>query len=146
MKCPQRAAATSSSPLFAVARRSMLPSTNVTSQHLKGCPRRYEGQRDILSNQTYNLDQLAFASDRIKDAQHTMTAMKAANTELKGMMKTVRIEDIDSMQDETMDVMDVSSEIQETLGRNYNVPDDIDEEGLICSWLFLDDSNTRRMN
>ncbi|XP_044447601.1 vacuolar protein sorting-associated protein 60.2-like isoform X2 [Triticum aestivum] len=109
-------------------------------------PYRYEGQRDILSNQTYNLDQLAFASDRIKDAQHTMTAMKAANTELKGMMKTVRIEDIDSMQDETMDVMDVSSEIQETLGRNYNVPDDIDEEGLICSWLFLDDSNTRRMN
>ena len=99
--------------------------------------------------------------------------MKAANKELKGMMKTVRIEDIDvcsitvhifkifslfclnyiwirtcihnpqSMQDETMDVMDVSSEIQETLGRNYNVPDDIDEEGLICSWLFLDDSNTR---
>uniref|UniRef100_A0A8R7JV96 Uncharacterized protein n=1 Tax=Triticum urartu TaxID=4572 RepID=A0A8R7JV96_TRIUA len=39
--------------------------------------------------------------------------------------------------------MDVSSEIQGTLGRSYNVPDDIDEEEFICSWLFLDDSNTR---
>uniref|UniRef100_A0A8R7NXQ2 Charged multivesicular body protein 5 n=1 Tax=Triticum urartu TaxID=4572 RepID=A0A8R7NXQ2_TRIUA len=72
-----------------------------------------------------------------------MTAMKAANKELKGMMKTVRIEDIDSMQDEMMDLMDVSNEIQETLGRSYSVPDDIDEEELICSWPFLDDSNTR---
>lgn len=27
--------------------------------------------------------------------------------------------------------MDVSTEIQETLGRSYNVPDDIDEEDLM---------------
>ncbi|XP_044379453.1 vacuolar protein sorting-associated protein 60.1-like [Triticum aestivum] len=85
----------------------------------------------MLYNQTYNLDQVAFASEGIKDAQQTMTAMKAANKELKGMMKTVRIEDIDSMQDEMMDLMDVSNEIQETLGRSYNVPDDIDEEELM---------------
>jgi charged multivesicular body protein 5 len=91
----------------------------------------YEGQRDMLYNQTYNLDQVAFASEGIKDAQQTMTAMKAANKELKGMMKTVKIEDIDSMQDEMMDLMDVSNEIQETLGRSYNIPDDIDEEELM---------------
>lgn len=30
-----------------------------------------------------------------------------------------------------MDLMDVSNEIQETLGRSYNVPDDIDEEDLM---------------
>jgi hypothetical protein len=35
------------------------------------------------------------------------------------------------MQDEMMDLMDVSNEIQETLGRSYNVPDDIDEEELM---------------
>uniref|UniRef100_A0A8R7JUJ1 Uncharacterized protein n=1 Tax=Triticum urartu TaxID=4572 RepID=A0A8R7JUJ1_TRIUA len=32
-----------------------------------------------------------------------MTAMKAANKEPKGMMKTARIEDIDRMQDEMVD-------------------------------------------
>ncbi|KDP45147.1 hypothetical protein JCGZ_17479 [Jatropha curcas] len=58
-------------------------------------------------------------------------ALKSANKELKGMMKTVKIQDIDNLQDEMMDLMDVSNEIQETLGRSYNVPDDIDEEELM---------------
>ncbi|KAJ0985028.1 hypothetical protein J5N97_003384 [Dioscorea zingiberensis] len=93
--------------------------------------RMYEGQRDMLYNQTFNLDQVAFAAEGLKDAQQTMTALKSANKELKGMMKTVKIQDIDSMQDEMMDLMDVSAEIQESLGRSYNVPDDIDEEDLM---------------
>ncbi|KAJ6892640.1 vacuolar protein sorting-associated protein 60.1-like [Populus alba x Populus x berolinensis] len=83
------------------------------------------------SEKTYNLDQVAFASEGIKDAQQTMSALKSANKELKGMMKTVKIQDIDNLQDEMMDLMDVSNEIQETLGRSYNVPDDIDEEELM---------------
>ncbi|KVI07403.1 Snf7 [Cynara cardunculus var. scolymus] len=108
--------------------------------------RMYEGQRDMLYNQTFNLDQVAFASEGIKDAQqtvcfnlielallgfrcspyiafvgsalweivqsmqggafsvlwlevaaylHEMSALKSANKELKGMMKTVKIQDID---------------------------------------------------
>ncbi|RVW12076.1 Vacuolar protein sorting-associated protein 60.2 [Vitis vinifera] len=93
----------------------------------------YEGQRDMLYNQTFNLDQVAFAAEGIKDAQQTvcMSALKSANKELKGMMKTVKIEDVDNLQDEMMDLMDISNEIQESLGRSYNVPDDIDEEELL---------------
>ncbi|CAK9183948.1 unnamed protein product [Ilex paraguariensis] len=60
-----------------------------------------------------------------------MSALKSANKELKGMMKTVKIDDVDSLQDEMMDLMDVSNEIQESLGRSYSVPDDIDEEELM---------------
>ncbi|KDP30308.1 hypothetical protein JCGZ_18215 [Jatropha curcas] len=60
-----------------------------------------------------------------------MSALKSANKELKGMMKIVKIQDIDNLQDEMMDLMDMSNEIQETLGRSYNVPDDIDEEELM---------------
>ncbi|XP_010929677.1 vacuolar protein sorting-associated protein 60.1 [Elaeis guineensis] len=93
--------------------------------------RMYEGQRDMLYNQTFNLDQVSFAAEGIKDAQQTMSALKSANKELKGMMKTVKIQDIDSMQDEMMDLMDMSTEIQESLGRSYNVPDDIDEDELM---------------
>ncbi|KAF8098837.1 hypothetical protein N665_0257s0047 [Sinapis alba] len=91
----------------------------------------YEGQRDMLYNQTFNLDQVSFAAEGLKDAQQTMTALKSANKELKGMMKTVQIQDIDNLQDEMMDLMDVSSEIQETLGRSYNVPDGLDEDDLM---------------
>ncbi|KAI3507123.1 hypothetical protein L1887_21913 [Cichorium endivia] len=93
--------------------------------------RMYEGQRDMLYNQTFNLDQVAFASEGIKDAQQTMSALKSANKELKGMMKTVKIEDVDNLQDDMMELMDVSNEIQDSLGRSYNVPDDIDEEDLM---------------
>lgn len=57
--------------------------------------------------------------------------MKSANKELKGMMKTVNIQDVDNLQDELTDLMDVSNEIQETLGRSYGVPDDVDEEELM---------------
>ncbi|XP_057463945.1 vacuolar protein sorting-associated protein 60.1-like [Actinidia eriantha] len=78
----------------------------------------YEGQRDRLYNQTFNLDQVAFAAEGIKDAQQTMSALKSANKELKEMMKTVKIQDIDDLQDEMMDLMDVSNEIQESLGRS----------------------------
>ncbi|XP_058079746.1 vacuolar protein sorting-associated protein 60.2-like [Magnolia sinica] len=35
------------------------------------------------------------------------------------------------MQDEMMDLMDVSNEIQESLGRSYGVSDDIDEDELL---------------
>lgn len=35
-----------------------------------------------------------------------------------------------------MDLMDVSTEIQESLGRSYSVPDDIDEEDLMGGELF----------
>ena len=34
-----------------------------------------------------------------------------------------------------MDLMDISNEIQESLGRSYNVPDDIDEEELLGGML-----------
>ncbi|GMP92982.1 hypothetical protein CsSME_00042997 [Camellia sinensis var. sinensis] len=66
--------------------------------------RTYEGQRDMLYNQTFNLDQVEFASEGIKDAKQTMSALKSANKKLKKMTKTL-------------------NEIQESLGRSYDVPD-----------------------
>eukprot|EP01018_Ginkgo_biloba_P012715 Gb_11898 [translate_table: standard] len=93
--------------------------------------RMYEGQRDMLYNQTFNLEQVSFAAEGIKDAQQTIAAMKSASKELKGTLKTVKIEDIDNMQDEMMNLMDISSEIQESLGRSYSVPDDIDDDELM---------------
>lgn len=36
---------------------------------------RYEGQRDMLYNQTFNLDQVSFAAEGIKDAQQTVSVL-----------------------------------------------------------------------
>lgn len=93
--------------------------------------RMYQKQCDILYNQTYNLEQVSFATDGLKDAQQTMSSLKSANKELKGIVKTVNISDIDSMQDQLMDFVEESTEIQESLGRTYSVPDYIDEDELL---------------
>jgi charged multivesicular body protein 5 len=59
--------------------------------------------------------------------------MTHANKDLKAQFKTKAfdIDAIDRMNDEMADLMAQSEEIQETLGRSYNVPDDIDEDELL---------------
>ncbi|GLJ49589.1 hypothetical protein SUGI_1051910 [Cryptomeria japonica] len=88
----------------------------------------YEGQRDMLYNQAFSLDQVSFASEGIKDAQQTMVAMTVAKKELSGTFRTLKIDEIDKMQDEMLDLAGYRSEIQDSLGESYSVPDHLDEE------------------
>lgn len=39
----------------------------------------YEGQRDMLYNQTFNLDQVSFAAEGLKDAQQTVCINKRSH-------------------------------------------------------------------
>ncbi len=59
--------------------------------------------------------------------------MKAAAKDLKKQFKQpeLDINRIDKMTDEMADLMGISADIQDALGRNYAVPDDIDEEELL---------------
>jgi len=96
--------------------------------------RLYEGQRGQLYDQQFNIEQVSFATQNIKDTTQQVQAMKAANKELKQQFKTNKeldIDAIDKMQDEMADLMDMSNEIQEALGRNYAVPDEIDDAELM---------------
>jgi len=95
--------------------------------------RLYEGQRETLYNQQFNVEQVNFAAQSAQDTVQQVHAMKAAASELKTQFKSkeFNIDAIDALQDEMADLMDYSNEIQETLGRNYNVPDDIDEDELL---------------
>ncbi|KAL0785707.1 hypothetical protein Bca101_001953 [Brassica carinata] len=42
----------------------------------------YEGQRDMLYNQTFNLDQVSFTAEGLKDAQQTFWSPSSAGTQL----------------------------------------------------------------
>jgi len=68
-----------------------------------------------------------------QDSVQTVQAMKAAGKELKTAMKRdeLDISGIERMQDDMADIMDMHNDIQEVLGQNYGVPDDIDEEELL---------------
>jgi len=89
----------------------------------------YEGQRDQLSNQAFNMEQTNFATQSLKDTVVTVAAMKDANTSLKKQLKSVNIDDIENLQDDLTDMMESNNEIQEALGRSYGIGD-IDESEL----------------
>ncbi|ORY47105.1 hypothetical protein LY90DRAFT_415426 [Neocallimastix californiae] len=90
----------------------------------------YEQQRDQLMQQSFNMEQTSFATENLRNTVTTVNAMKQANKQLKKQYKKVNIDKIEAMQDEMEDLLDQANEIQEALGRSYNLPEDIDEADL----------------
>lgn len=102
--------------------------------------RMYEGQRDQLANQQFNIDQASFGIESAKATVSTVAALKQANTELK---KTVRqdlnIDDIDDIADDMAELMYDFEEMNEVLGRSFATPEYIDEGELEAELDMLDD-------
>ena len=70
---------------------------------------------------------------QIQDSVAQVRAMRAAHVELKKATQSsgLHIDEIDKLQDEMADIMDLTNEIQEALGRSYEAPDDMDEAGAV---------------
>jgi charged multivesicular body protein 5 len=90
----------------------------------------YEGQRDQLMQQSFNMEQTHFATENLKNTMITVDAMQTASKELKQQYKRVDIDKIESLQDEMEDLLDSANEVQEALGRSYGVPEELDEADL----------------
>ncbi|GKZ00671.1 hypothetical protein MPSEU_001019200 [Mayamaea pseudoterrestris] len=102
--------------------------------------RMYEKQRDMASAQAFNIDQTAFSLESSKATVSTVAAMKAANKELKNVIrKDLDIDDVDGLADEMAELMDDFNEINEALGQNFATPDDIDEADLDAELDMLGD-------
>lgn len=96
--------------------------------------RMFEGQREQLYQQQFNLEQVAFTTESMQDTVHTVQALKHANKEIKTQMKQKEFDigKIEKLQDEMADLMDAQNDIQEALGRTYDVPDELDEADLMA--------------
>ncbi|KAI9206177.1 Snf7-domain-containing protein [Polychytrium aggregatum] len=90
----------------------------------------YEGQRDQMMQQSFNMEQASMTTENLKNTMVIVDGMKSANKELKQQYKKININQIERMQDELEDLMDQANDIQETIGRSYNLPDGIDEDDL----------------
>ena len=102
--------------------------------------RMYEGQRDQMMAQQFNIDQASFGIESAKATVETVSAMKAASVELKKtVQKDLNIDAIEDMTDDMADLMDEFNEINEAMAANYSTPDDIDEADLEAELEFLDD-------
>jgi charged multivesicular body protein 5 len=90
----------------------------------------YEAQRDQLQQQSWNMEQAGMMQDNLKNTMITVDAMKTTTKELRKQYGQIDVDKIERLQDEMADLMDVGNEIQESLGRSYEVPDEVDDAEL----------------
>lgn len=89
-----------------------------------------EAQKDQLESQTWNMEQASMTQDNLRNTMVTIDAMKTANKELKKQYGKVNIDKIEDMQDEMAELLDTADELQDTMSRNYSLPEDVDETEL----------------
>lgn len=89
-----------------------------------------EAQKDQLELQSWNITQASMTTDNLQNTMITVDAMKLANKQLRKTYGKIDIDQIESLQDEMLDLIDKSNELQEALLTTYDVPDDISESEL----------------
>lgn len=89
-----------------------------------------EAQKDQLMQQSWNMEQANMMQDNLKNTMTTVDAMKTTTKTLKKQYGKVDIDQIERMQDEMQDLMEVGNEIQESISRAYDVPEEVDEADL----------------
>lgn len=92
--------------------------------------RMYETQLNTLQQQTFNMEQAAMTTENLKNTMTTVDAMRVANKEMKKQYKGIDIDKIESIHYDMEDLIEQANEIQESLGRSYGVPEEIDEDDL----------------
>ena len=68
--------------------------------------------------------------DNLKNVMTTVDTMKTTNKALKQQYGKINIDKIEKMQDEMADLMEMGNEINESISRAYDVPEDVDEAEL----------------
>lgn len=106
--------------------------TAIKQKALKVLQRRkmYESQREQLQQQSWNMEQAGMMQDNLKNVMTTVDAMKTTNKALKQQYGKINIDKIERMQDEMADLMDIGNDIQESISRSYDIPEDVDEAEL----------------
>ncbi|KAG6378647.1 Snf7-domain-containing protein [Boletus reticuloceps] len=90
----------------------------------------YEGQLAQLSQQTFNMESAAIATENLRNTMATVDVMKLANKEMKRQYGGIDIDKIENMHYDMEELLEQANEIQESLGRSYAVPDELDEADL----------------
>jgi len=92
--------------------------------------RMYESQLAQLTQQTFNMESAALTTENLRNTMATVDALQASNKEIKKQYGKINLDKIENIHDEMEDLLEQANEIQESLGRSYAVPDEIDEADL----------------
>merc|ERR1712176_684766 len=100
----------------------------------------YEGQREALANQQFNIDQAAFGVESAKATMGTVAALKTASNELKSTMQhDLNIDEMEDVVDDMAELMYDFEEMNDILGRSFATPEYIDETELDAELDMLGD-------
>ncbi|RNA25512.1 Charged multivesicular body 5 [Brachionus plicatilis] len=91
----------------------------------------YEQQRDMLYNQSFNIEQQNMAIQSMKDTHTTIQAMKTGLKEMKREFKKIDVNKIENLQDDLEDILEQTNEVQDIMSRNYGMPE-VDESELLA--------------
>ena len=69
-------------------------------------------------------------TSNLQNTMTTVAVMKDTNKSLKKEFGKVDVDKVERMQDEMAEFMEMGNEIQESLGRAWDVPEEVDEEEL----------------
>ena len=89
----------------------------------------YESQREMLGNQSFNIEQQNMAIQSMKDTKTTVEAMKIGLKEMKKEYKKIDLNKIENLQDDMADIMEQVNDVQDTMSRTYGMPE-VDEDEL----------------
>jgi charged multivesicular body protein 5 len=81
-----------------------------------------------MMQQSFNLEQVNYNIQSVKDTKTTVDAMKVGVKEFKQAYKNVNIDKIENLQDDLEDLMEQTNDIQEVMGRSYGMPEVDDDE------------------
>ncbi|TFL00530.1 Snf7-domain-containing protein [Pterulicium gracile] len=90
----------------------------------------YEQQLAQLAQQTFNMESAALTTENLRNTMATVDAMRIANKEMKKQYGKIDIDKIENMHYDMEDMIEQANEIQESLARSYQVPDELDEADL----------------
>ncbi|KAK2069914.1 hypothetical protein P8C59_004456 [Phyllachora maydis] len=89
-----------------------------------------EAQRDTLVAQMDNLEAVQMSYDNAKNTMVMVDTLKTTTRALKKEYGRIDVDKIERMQDEMAELLDVGRDIQDSLARSYDVPDEVDEAEL----------------
>jgi charged multivesicular body protein 5 len=89
----------------------------------------YENQREMLGNQSFNIEQQNMAIQSMRDTKTTVQAMSMGLKEMKKEYKKIDLNKIENLQDDMADILEQANEVQDVMSRTYGMPE-VDESEL----------------
>ncbi|ODN05505.1 Charged multivesicular body protein 5 [Orchesella cincta] len=101
--------------------------------------KRFEQQVEQLRDKSFNLDSLAMNITAAEDTTTIATVMQNGTKQLKKQLRKIDLDEIEQTQDDLADLMEMTDDIQAAVSKNYDVPQDIDDDELNSQLELLGD-------